>query len=198
MSLKDTPETYEDFIKNLGRDRKPVEENTVEGQLFLIGTDECPACDEAKDHFREDIKAGKIIVTSINEEKGLKMVQALDIREAPTLVLEKEEGNVCLINSEGEVSRCALLEIEIEKPEEEECPECADGIGGAWSVSVARELNMPGVDELEQQLKDGATGESVLEKVLNYAQEIGDNDAQDFLKGIKKEMGNALACQRTS
>lgn len=193
MSYEKMPKTYEEFFKNLNN---PITKTLtpLEGQLYLISTKDCQACDDAQVYFKEDIKDGKILVTTMEEEKGLNMIKALDLNAAPALVLEKLDGGFCLIDQTGAVDRCALpaeeKAVDVPPPDldAEDCPECADAIGGAWSITVAKELNMPDVDGLEKQLLDGASGIDVLEKVLDYAKEIGDKEAEDYLLGIKQEM----------
>lgn len=129
MGIEDTPETYQDFIKQCMPQKnkeglKPQEamqacaidykQRTgqepgnlpdLTGQLFLVSSEDCPSCEEAKIHFKEDIDQGTIQVVTIDDDEGWDIIRTLQLSEVPSLVL-KSEGGYCPITPEGNVGKC--------------------------------------------------------------------------------------------
>jgi len=86
----------------------------LKGQLYLVGStdDDCPSCDEAKDHFKEDLKTGTIKLVTIDDDKGWDIIKTLQLSEIPTLVLEKENGSFCRVDKDGKIESCFLPKLE--------------------------------------------------------------------------------------
>ena len=85
----------------------------LKGQLYLVGSDDdCPSCDEAKEHFKEDLEKGVIKLVTIDDDKGWDIIKTLRLDEIPTLVLEKENGSFCRVGEDGKIESCFLPKIE--------------------------------------------------------------------------------------
>jgi hypothetical protein len=130
--IENTPETYQEFLKKClpvkneeGRTPqeamqacaidyksttgKEPEIPELRGQLYLISSEECPSCEDAKAHFKEDIEKDAIKVLTIDDDKGWEIIRTLELREVPILVLEKaDDGSYCKINPDGVVDSCTL------------------------------------------------------------------------------------------
>lgn len=129
MGIEDTPETYQQFIKECmpkknkeglkpqeamqacaidyrqKTGKEPDDLEDLRGQLFLISSEECPSCEEAKVHFKEDIDKGTISVVTIDDDEGWDIIRTLKISEVPSLVLKSDKG-YCPITAEGMVGKC--------------------------------------------------------------------------------------------
>lgn len=92
-------------------------EEGLKGQLYLVGGEDCVACDEAKEHFKEDLETGTIKLVTIDDDKGWDIIRTLRLAEIPTLVLEKENGSFCRVGEDGKIESCFLPKIEEEKSE---------------------------------------------------------------------------------
>jgi len=100
-----------------GGEEVPHEEgDELKGQLYLVSTDEdCTGCEEAKEHFKEDLEKGIIKLVTIDDDKGWELIRTLQLNEVPMLVLEKENGSFCKIGEDGKVETCLIPK----KPESE-------------------------------------------------------------------------------
>jgi len=77
--------------------------------------------------------------------------------------------------------------------EEGDCPECRTAVGMGMSLNVAKELEMPGFDELEIKVKaQEIDANEALDKIIAHAEKRNNEDAIDYLKGVKKLMNTPL------
>ena len=83
-------------------------EDELKGQLYLVGGEDCPSCDDAKEHFKEDLEKGTIQLVTIDDDKGWSIIKTLELAEVPTLVLEKEDGSFCKVGEDGKVEACLI------------------------------------------------------------------------------------------
>jgi len=83
---------------------KEAKENVgeEESKLFLVSTENCPGCKEAKEYFKDDIEKGKIRVVTIDDDKGWDIIKKLRVMSVPMLVVEKPNGKYCKITPDGE------------------------------------------------------------------------------------------------
>lgn len=90
---------------------KETKESVEKGEtkLFLVSTENCPACKEAKEYFKEDIEKGKITLVTIDDDKGWDIIKKMKLMAVPMLVVEKPDGKYCKITSSGE-EECPLDE----------------------------------------------------------------------------------------
>lgn len=71
----------------------------------------------------------------------------------------------------------------------DECPSCSEAVGLGFSLNLAKQLNMPGVDELVKDVEDNKIStKEVLSKIETFAQEKGTKDDVENLHEIKRLM----------
>jgi len=77
--------------------------------------------------------------------------------------------------------------------EEGDCPECRTAVGMGMSLNVAKELEMPGFDELETKVKaQEIDSNEALDQIIAHATKRNDEDAINYLKGVKELMNTPL------
>jgi glutaredoxin len=59
---------------------------------YLITMRGCEACKFAKERLRAKITSGEIKTLSVNNHKGVEILQALNVRAVPVLVQEFDDG----------------------------------------------------------------------------------------------------------
>ncbi len=77
--------------------------------------------------------------------------------------------------------------------QEEDCPSCRHAVGISMSLNVGKSLGMPDVDELASLIKsDQVDPVEAMEAIINHARTVNDEDAVDYLTGVKKMMTEPL------
>lgn len=84
------------------------EADGLQGQLYLVGGDDCPACADAEEHFKADLESGVIKKVTIDDDEGWEIIRALELNEVPTLVLKKEDGSFCRVGEDGKIESCVI------------------------------------------------------------------------------------------
>ena len=81
----------------------------------------------------------------------------------------------------------------VRQAEEEDCPECRTAVGMGMSLNVAKELEMPGFDELETKVRaQEIDANEALDQIIAHATKSNNEDAIDYLKGVKELMNTPL------
>ena len=86
-----------------------VERKTSGGEEFiLITSDECAACDFAKDVLKEEISEGVVRVVSIERDiEASELLDKLGVNVIPQLVVKTKSGLYCQMGREGKKIKCA-------------------------------------------------------------------------------------------
>jgi len=75
-------------------------------KMYLLTFKDCPGCEEAKEHFKEEIESGEISIIDIDSDKGVEIINALNINGVPKIVIETSNGSYCLVSEDGTVDSC--------------------------------------------------------------------------------------------
>jgi hypothetical protein len=62
-------------------------------QRWLVTTEGCPTCAEAKRDFKKEFKSGKIKPIDVGEDKGFEIITELGLTEVPVFVVELKPGH---------------------------------------------------------------------------------------------------------
>ena len=80
----------------------------------------------------------------------------------------------------------------VEDPED--CPTCSEAIGIGWSMGIAKRLNMPDIDLLEQEVREERIPpEEAMDKMIAFAESSGKSDDVKDLKEIRRMMYTPLS-----
>ncbi len=61
-------------------------------QRWLITTDGCPDCAQAKKDHKIEITNGEIRVVDVGDDKGFEIIKKLNLWEVPSFVIELSDG----------------------------------------------------------------------------------------------------------
>lgn len=81
----------------------------IKGEIYVLTSDQCPACRELKKELEEDLAKGLIKEIKIETEEGQKIADKLNIREIPTFIL-KDGKKVCKLSDEMKITECKELD----------------------------------------------------------------------------------------
>ncbi|MEM3905635.1 MAG: hypothetical protein QXQ95_08700 [Thermofilum sp.] len=85
------------------------ERNDINGEIYMLTSDECPSCIETKKVLEKEISEGKIKELKIETEEAAKIIDALGIREIPAFIL-KDGKKVCKLDDSFKIVECKELE----------------------------------------------------------------------------------------
>lgn len=66
-------------------------------KLYMITSDQCPGCKEAKEMYEKEIASGEITLIDLDDPKANDLIKKLDIMKVPTLLLCEGEGNCSVV-----------------------------------------------------------------------------------------------------
>lgn len=61
-------------------------------QRWLLTTDGCPDCYQAKKDHKKEIAQGEIKVIDVGDDKGFDIIQKLNLWEVPSFIIELSDG----------------------------------------------------------------------------------------------------------
>lgn len=81
-----------------------VPEYKYHGQLYLLTSANCPACNVMKKAMAEVIEDGTVIPTDVGDDVGYDIVSKLQLRAVPTLVLMNPDGSYVEVTNESQLT----------------------------------------------------------------------------------------------
>jgi len=74
-----------------------------------------------------------------------------------------------------------------------DCPHCRHAVGISMGLNVGKSLEMPEIDELRTLVKEERVDPvDAMTAIIGHAENINNEEAADYLKGVKKMMTTAL------
>ena len=157
------------------------------------------AGDPALEGVKEKVKAAVRQLTGIEEDAG--NVSEPAVRALDTMGRSIRKYVYTTGAEIGKASKEQLYETQnlieelvnasylAREVQEGDCPGCGDAVGILMGLNVGKSLDMPDIDELEALVKDERVEPvAAMEAIIGHAKSINEDDAVDYLTGVKKMM----------